>query len=237
LRNESAYLLGRRRTLIVLSGLLLGMLLAALNQTIVTTALPRIVGDLGGFEAASRSSRFVGAAMFGTIMFIPLFVQGVLSDSAASSGAVLTPLMLALIGTSVAAGQLVSRTGRYRGVLLSAPLVLLGGFLLLTQLDADSTSADVTLDMVVIGLGLGLGMQTYVLVVQNAAPPRMMGVVTAATQFSRSVGGTIGVTAMGALLTARLGSGAVISTSTRRARRRATPSRPRCTGSSWRACR
>jgi EmrB/QacA subfamily drug resistance transporter len=161
--------------------------------------------------AAQVALFFVGAAMFGTIMFIPLFVQGVIGDSAASSGAVLTPLMLALIGASVAAGQLVSRTGRYRGVLLSAPLVLLGGFLLLTRLDAASTSAEVTLDMVVVGLGLGLGMQTYVLVVQNAAPPRMMGVVTAATQFSRSVGGTIGVTAMGALLTARLGSGSVSS--------------------------
>jgi len=161
--------------------------------------------------AAQVALFFVGAAMFGTIMFIPLFVQGVIGDSAASSGAVLTPLMLALIGSSVAAGQFVSRTGRYRGVLLSAPLVLLGGFLLLTRLDAGSTSTDVTLDMVVVGLGLGLGMQTYVLVVQNAAPARMMGVVTAATQFSRSVGGTIGVTAMGALLTARLGGGTVIS--------------------------
>jgi EmrB/QacA subfamily drug resistance transporter len=161
--------------------------------------------------AAQVALFFVGAAMFGTIMFIPLFVQGVLGDSAASSGAVLTPLMLALIGASVASGQLVSRTGRYRAVLLAAPLVLLAGFLLLTRLDTGSTSADVTLDMVVVGLGLGLGMQTYVLVVQNAAPARMMGVATAATQFSRSVGGTIGVTAMGALLTARLGSAGLVA--------------------------
>ncbi len=158
--------------------------------------------------AAQVALFFVGAAMFGTIMFIPLFVQGVLGDSAASSGAVLTPLMLALIGASVLSGQLVSRTGRYRAVLLAAPLVLLGGFLLLTRLGAGSTSGDVTLDMVVVGFGIGLGMQTYVLVVQNAAPADSMGVATATTQFFRSVGGTIGVTAMGALLTTRLHGGA-----------------------------
>ena len=157
--------------------------------------------------AAQVALFFVGAAMFGTIMFIPLFVQGVIGDSAASSGAVLTPLMLALIGASVLSGQLVSRTGRYRAVLLAAPLVLLGGFLLLTRLDAGSTSGDVTLDMVVVGLGIGLGMQTYVLVVQNAVPAHSMGVATATTQFFRSIGGTIGVTAMGALLTTRLSGG------------------------------
>jgi EmrB/QacA subfamily drug resistance transporter len=160
------------------------------------------------FAAAQAALFFVGASMFGTIMFIPLFVQGVLGDSATSSGAVLTPLMLAFIGASVVSGQVVSRTGRYRPVLLTAPLVLLAGFLLLTRLDVSSTSGEVTLDMVVVGLGLGIGMQTYVLAVQNAAPSGTMGVATAATQFFRSVGGTVGVAAMGALLTAGLHGGA-----------------------------
>jgi MFS family permease len=176
------------------------------------TLAPEPILPLGMFRdrtiaAAQTALFFVGAAMFGTIMFIPLFVQGVLGDSAASSGAVLTPLMLAFIGASVVSGQIVSRTGRYRPVLVTAPLVLLAGFLLLTQLDVTSTSGQVTLDMVVVGLGLGLGMQTYVLVVQNAAPAGAMGVATAATQFFRSVGGTVGVTAMGALLTAGLHGG------------------------------
>ena len=75
LRNDSAYLLGRRRTLIVLSGLLLGMLLAALNQTIVTTALPRIVGDLGGFE---HYSWVFSAYMLASTVTVPIY--GKLSD-------------------------------------------------------------------------------------------------------------------------------------------------------------
>ncbi len=156
------------------------------------------------FAASQVALFFIGAAMFGTIIYIPLFVQGVLGESATSSGAILTPLMLSLIGASVAAGQIVSRTGRYKAVLLTSPIVLLIGFALLSRLDAGSTLHETTRDMIVVGLGLGLGLQTFVLVVQNAVPRSMMGVATASTQFFRTIGATIGVTVMGALLTTRL---------------------------------
>ena len=73
------------------------------------------------FAASQVALFFIGAAMFGTILYVPLFVQGVLGESATSSGAILTPLMLALIGASVASGQLISRTGRYKAVLLDEP--------------------------------------------------------------------------------------------------------------------
>jgi len=156
------------------------------------------------FAASQVALFFIGAAMFGTIIYIPLFVQGVLGESATSSGAILTPLMLSLIGASVAAGQIVSRTGRYKAVLLTSPSVLLIGFALLSRLDAGSTLHETTRDMIVVGLGLGLGLQTFVLIVQNAVPRSMMGVATASTQFFRTIGATIGVTVMGALLTTRL---------------------------------
>ena len=156
------------------------------------------------FAASQVALLAIGAAMFGTIMFIPLFVQGVLGDSATSSGAILTPLMLGLIGASVVTGQLVSRTGRYKGVLLASPLVLVAGFALLSRLGSDSTLGETTFDMVVVGIGLGLGMQTYTLVVQNGVPQRMLGIATASTQFFRSIGATIGVTVMGAIVTSRL---------------------------------
>lgn len=156
------------------------------------------------FAASQVALFFIGSAMFGTIIYIPLFVQGVLGESATSSGAILTPLMLALIGASVAAGQIVSRTGRYKALLLSSPVVLLVGFVLLAQLDTGSTLHETTRDMIVVGVGLGLGTQTFVLVVQNAVERSAMGVATAATQFFRTIGATIGVTVMGALLTSRL---------------------------------
>lgn len=156
------------------------------------------------FAASQVALFFIGAAMFGTILYVPLFVQGVLGESATSSGAILTPLMLALIGASVAAGQLVSRTGRYKVVLLTSPVVLAVGFWLLSQLDVHSTLHETTRDMIVVGLGLGLGTSTFVLVVQNSVPRSVMGVATASTQFFRTIGATIGVTVMGAMLTSNL---------------------------------
>jgi EmrB/QacA subfamily drug resistance transporter len=171
--------------------------------------VPEPILPLGLFRnrtfAASQVALFVtGAAMFGTIIFIPLFVQGVLGESATSSGAILTPLMLALVGASVLSGQVVSRTGHYKAILLASPLVLAVGFCLLAQLDVHSSGAETTRDMIVVGIGLGLGMQTFVVVVQNAVPQSVMGVATSTTQFFRTIGATVGVTVMGALLTSRL---------------------------------
>jgi EmrB/QacA subfamily drug resistance transporter len=158
------------------------------------------------FSAAVAALFPVGAAMFGTIMYVPLFMQGVLGASATSSGAVLTPLMLGVVTASVLAGQVVSRTGHYRPVLLTGPPLLALGFLLLMQLGPDSSPGAVTRDVILVGLGIGLMMQTFVVAVQNAVPRRMIGIATASTQFFRSIGATVGVTAMGAIVTAGLGT-------------------------------
>ena len=159
-------------------------------------------------SAASLAGFFTGVGMFGTIMFVPLFVQGVLGGSATSSGLVLTPLMLAMMVTSVGSGQVITRTGRYRWALLSGPIVMGAGFGLLSMLDAGSTRTSTTLAMVVAGAGLGLLVQNLALVVQNAVPSRHMGVATSLAQFSRSIGGTVGVSVMGAILAAGLPAGA-----------------------------
>jgi EmrB/QacA subfamily drug resistance transporter len=158
------------------------------------------------FTAAVSALFPIGAAMFGAIMYVPLFVQRVLGESATSSGAVLTPLMLGLIVASVSAGQIVSRTGRYRGVLLAGPPIMATGFFLLMQLGTGATSFMITRDVVIVGLGIGLVMQTFVVVVQNSVPQRMIGVATASTQFFRSIGATAGVTVMGAIVTAHVGA-------------------------------
>jgi Na+/melibiose symporter-like transporter len=161
------------------------------------------------FTASQVALFLVGAAMFGAIYFVPLFVQAVLRESATSSGAVLTPLMLGLIAASVLAGQLVSRTGRYRGVLLAGPPLMAAGFYLLTRIGVGGSSFETTRDVVLVGVGIGLVMQTFTVVVQNTVARREIGVATAATQFFRSIGATVGVTAMGAVVTARLGAHAL----------------------------
>jgi EmrB/QacA subfamily drug resistance transporter len=147
---------------------------------------------------------FVGMAMFGTISFVPLFVQGVIGTSATSSGIVLTPLMLGAVTTSFISGQIVSRTGRYRPNTLIGPIVLGIGELLLWRLGVNATNADAARAMVVAGIGLGMMIQIFVLSIQNSVPRAQMGAATALSQFSRSIGATLGVALMGVIVNQRL---------------------------------
>ncbi len=158
------------------------------------------------FAVAQVALFGVGAAIFGTIMFVPLFVQQVLGESATSSGAILTPLMLGWITASALSGQVVSRTGHYRPVLLAGPPIMATGFYLLAGMDPSATALDATRNVIIVGVGVGLLMQNFTVVVQNAVPRSLMGTATASTQFFRSIGATAGVTAMGAIMLARLGA-------------------------------
>ncbi len=146
----------------------------------------------------------VGMAMFGTISFVPLFVQGVIGTSATSSGIVLTPLLLGAVITSFISGQIVSRTGRYRPNTLIGPVVLGAGEVLLWRMGVNTTNAEAARNMVICGIGLGAMMQIFVLSVQNSVSRSAMGTATALTQFSRSIGATLGVTLMGVLVNQRL---------------------------------
>ncbi|MDQ5820582.1 MAG: MFS transporter [Actinomycetota bacterium] len=142
----------------------------------------------------------IGMAMFGTISYVPLFVQGVIGTSATASGVVLTPMILGAVITSVLTGQLVSRTGRYRWNVVLGPIVLALGMWLLSGMDADTTNGEAARNMVIAGIGLGSMMQVFVLSVQNAVPRRTIGSATALTQFSRQMGATLGVTVMGVIV-------------------------------------
>jgi EmrB/QacA subfamily drug resistance transporter len=146
----------------------------------------------------------VGAAMFGTISFVPLFVQGVIGTSATSSGVVLTPLLLGAVITSFVSGQIVSRTGRYRPNTLIGPVLLGLAELLLWRMTVDTTNREAARNMVLAGVGLGMMMQIFVLSVQNSVPRRAMGSATALAQFSRSIGATLGVTLMGVIVNQNL---------------------------------
>jgi EmrB/QacA subfamily drug resistance transporter len=154
--------------------------------------------------ASLASMALVGAAMFGTISFVPLFVQGVIGTSATSSGVVLTPLLLGAVTASFISGQWVSRSGRTRPNALAGPIVLTVGMALLWQMGVGTTNGEAARNMVIAGVGLGLMMQVFVLTVQNAVPRETIGSATALTQFARSIGGTLGVTAMGVIVNQHL---------------------------------
>ncbi|HMA37281.1 MAG TPA: MFS transporter, partial [Chloroflexia bacterium] len=144
-----------------------------------------------------------GVGMFGAISFIPLFIQAVQGDSATSSGNAITPMMLALVASSVFAGQLLSRTGKYRVLGVVGMAFLAVGTLLLATMGVDTPRWQTIAYMIVMGLGLGVAMPLYTLVVQNAFPIQRLGVVTAATTFFRSIGGTVGLAVLGSIVNNR----------------------------------
>lgn len=144
-------------------------------------------------------------AMFGAIIYIPIYAQGVLGVTATGSGFILMPLMLAMIVLGILSGILITRTGRYKELMLVGVGLVGVGYFLLARMDADSTALTLTLAMLLLGTGLGMAQQQYTLLVQNAVSRRDLGVATAATQFFRNVGSTIGIAVFGTLMTSGMG--------------------------------
>ncbi len=156
------------------------------------------------FVVANGVTFLTGIAMFGAISFMPLFVQGALGASATNSGLVTMPMMLGLVLASTASGQVVSRLGRYRLLVLTGVAIMAAGMFLLSRMDAGTSIGTATVNMVVMGVGLGMSMPVLGLVVQNALPYRLLGVASASTQFFRQVGGLMGVAVFGTLMNTNL---------------------------------
>ncbi len=153
------------------------------------------------FSVSTLVTIIFGMGLFGSIFFIPLYVQGVVGTSATNSGLILTPLMLTSVVGSIISGQLVSRLGRYKWLAVLGMLIAVAGTFLLVRLDVNSSNNDVLLAMLVLGLGMGFGMSLYTLIVQNALPTKI-GQATSALTFFRSIGGTIALAIMGSVLNA-----------------------------------
>lgn len=158
------------------------------------------------FTVSVLSMFLLAAGMFGSIIYLPLFVQEVIGTSATNSGIVLTPMMLSLVVASTTSGQIISRTGRYKWAVVGGLALMVAGMALLSMMDVHATNGTAVRNMIVLGLGIGMTLPTLTLVVQNAFPPSEIGVVTAAVQFFRSIGATIGVALMGTLLTRQMTS-------------------------------
>jgi EmrB/QacA subfamily drug resistance transporter len=154
------------------------------------------------FTVANIVAFVSGVAMFGALAFLPQYLQLVHGVSATESGLLLLPLLMGLLVMSIASGRYISRTGRYRWFPLAGTILVTIGLILLTHLGAHTSLVVVGVDILVFGSGLGLFMQVLTLVVQNAVPMRQMGVATSSVTFFRSMGGAIGASALGAVLTA-----------------------------------
>jgi EmrB/QacA subfamily drug resistance transporter len=170
----------------------------------VEPVLPLRLFRIHTVAVANVAMLCLGALVFVVVIYVPLFTQGVLGDSATRSGVILIPLNFAWIGASTIAGRLISRTGRYRIFpVVGTPLVLIGIFLI-ARLDVRSSNLEVVLVTAVVGVGMGLTMQTFIVALQNAVDRSDLGVATATNQFFRSIGGALAVAAFGTLLVDRL---------------------------------
>jgi EmrB/QacA subfamily drug resistance transporter len=156
------------------------------------------------FDISSAVSFIIGFAMFGVISFLPLYLQLVTGASATNSGLLLLPLMFGLLGASTLSGQLISRTGRYKIFPVAGTAIATVGMWLLSTMTPATGRTTSTLYMIVVGIGIGLVMQVVIMATQNAVDRRDLGIATGTVAFFRSVGGSFGVAAFGAIFTNRL---------------------------------
>jgi EmrB/QacA subfamily drug resistance transporter len=154
----------------------------------------------------SISGFFMGTGMFGAITYIPLFVQGVVGESASKAGYILTPLMLSLIFSSIIGGRIISKV-TYRTIIMTGMAIMGLGFYLMSTMSVDTTNLSVVIYMIITGLGMGSLMPTFTIAVQSAVGPELRGVATSSSQFFRSIGGTMGVSIMGAIMASKMASG------------------------------
>ncbi len=143
-------------------------------------------------------------AMFGAILYVPIFSQGVVGGSATQAGLVLTPMMLALVITSALSGQIISRTGKYKLIAIFGTAIILLGLFYFSTLDATTGNSGLVARMVVFGIGLGATMPIFTLAIQSAFPKERLGEVTAGSQLFRNVGGTVGTAVLGGIMNNRL---------------------------------
>jgi len=188
-----------RLALLVLAGVCLS-LLASRSLRIDNAILDFRLFRNRVFSVASGALFLYGGTMFGAIIFLPLFLVNVVGVSATKAGASLIPLSMGMVLGSVAGGQLASRFGRYKPLMLIGGAVLLVGAVLLSRMDASVAYWEVTTYMVMCGLGIGPSMPLYPLAVQNSVEHTKIGQATSASQFCRQIGGLVGAAALGAVL-------------------------------------
>lgn len=149
--------------------------------------------------AVSNSVGFLmGLGMFGSLMFLPLFLQGVLGVSATSSGNTMLPMMVSLMLTSIVTGRFATKIP-FRSMYIAGMVLMAVAFYLMSTMTVHTTQFMAIVYIIILGIGLGVIMPIITIAVQSAFGPERRGVATAATQFFRSIGGTLGMTVLGAI--------------------------------------
>lgn len=158
------------------------------------------------FAVSTAVTFLTASGMFGAILYITVFAQGVVGVSATNSGLILMPMMFGMIFSSVISGQVISRFGKYKILAIIGIAIGVLGMFLFTQLSRNTTQSDLVIRMVILGLGLGVTMPVFTIAVQNAFKTERLGEVTAGVTLFRSLGGTVGAAVLGGIMNSQLAS-------------------------------
>ncbi len=156
------------------------------------------------FTVTSIVGFIVGFALFGSVTYVPVFLQIVQGSSPTASGLLLVPMMAGMLATSIAAGQWTSRTGRYRMLPIIGNGITTVGLAMLAAVRVDTPTGWILAEMVLLGMGLGMVMQILVVAVQNSVAYEDLGVATSGSTLFRFIGGSLGTAALGAIFAHRL---------------------------------
>ena len=184
---------------LAVAGVVLLIVFVFVERRAAEPLLPLHLFSNRGFSVTSVAGFIVGAAMFGAIVYLPVFFQIVHGQSPTISGLQLLPLLVGLIIFSAVSGIVISKTGRYRVFPIVGTALMTVGLVLLSLVGAATSLLVVDLYMFVLGVGLGCVMQVLVLIVQNAVPYSELGVATSGATFFRSIGGSFGTAIFGAI--------------------------------------
>ena len=188
-------------------GLVMTAIFAIVESKAVSPIMPFEIYRFRVVAIATTVAFLAGFGLYGTIVFLPLFFQGVLGASPTSSGGFLTPLILGIVFGAIVSGRMLARRdGRFRRqALISTGLMALGMYLISTM-DANTSSSAAVGYVVIMSLGLGGVLATFNLAVQNVVPFRLVGTATSALLFYRLIGGTLGLAVLGVVMTHRFSS-------------------------------
>jgi EmrB/QacA subfamily drug resistance transporter len=181
------------------AGVLLTALFVLVERRAAEPIVPLHLFKLRTFSVASVAAFIVGFALFGAITYLPAFFQVVKGISPTISGVYLLPLMAGLLLVSIASGQIISRTGKYRFFPIAGAGVMTLGLYLLSLMGVGSSTLQDAIYMLVLGMGIGGIMQVLVIIVQNGVPQSELGVATSGNTFFRSIGGSFGTAIFGAI--------------------------------------
>ncbi|MET0997902.1 MAG: MDR family MFS transporter [Marmoricola sp.] len=189
---------------LLFGGLLLAVVFVFVELRAAEPIIPMRLFTNSIFSLANAFGFLIGIAMFGSMIYLPVYLQVVGEMSPTRSGLAMLPMIVGLFSTSLTAGQIMSRTGRYRIFPPAGAAFIVAALLLLSLLDVDSPYWFAGISMYLFGAGLGLCMQVVVTVVQNAVDRSDIGVATSSVAFFRQMGGSFGTALFGAILTSRL---------------------------------